>query len=230
MPIENHPTGKPAPVLPDKPLMRGWFHAAMTPVVLVAGLWLAWRAPSSELRTACLIYMACGLIMFGNSALYHRFYRRTYWSPGVKSTFRRLDHAFIFVFIAGTYTPLSVALLHGGSRIALLSVVWGLAVLGMLFRIFWLGAPRWLYTALYVVLGWAAVWWMPQLWHAGGPGVIIWLVVGGVIYTLGAVVYGLKRPDPWPDVFGFHEIFHLATVLAAIAHFVAILLALRAAG
>ena len=142
------------------------------------------------------------------------------------AVFRRVDHANIFVFIAGSYTPLAVGMLHGSSLRTLLGLVWACALAGVLFRVFWITAPRWLYVALYLSMGWAAVGWMGQFWHTGGPLVVGLIAAGGVVYSLGAVVYGLKRPNPWPATFGFHEIFHSCTILAAICHYLAIWLVL----
>jgi len=121
-----------------------------------------------------------------------------------------------------TYTPLALMMLTGRSRVLLLTVVWTAALLGLLFRLFWLSAPRWLYTALYLLMGWAAVGWLGQFYAAGGPTVLILIVSGGLLYTLGAVVYALKRPNPWPSWFGFHEIFHAFTIAAFICHYIAI--------
>ena len=135
-----------------------------------------------------------------------------------------MDHSNIYLFIAATYTPLALLLLTGTSRVLLLSLIWAEAILGVLFRILWLGAPRWLYTVLYIGMGWAAVAWIVPLWSAGGPLVIGLIVAGGLIYTGGAVVYSLKLPNPWPKWFWFHEIFHTATVLAAGCNYAAIAL------
>ncbi|MGL4831590.1 MAG: PAQR family membrane homeostasis protein TrhA [Propionibacteriaceae bacterium] len=205
-----------------KPRLRGWFHVVMSPVSLIAGLLLVALAPSQSLRLACVVYLLSAYIMFTNSGVYHR----GPWSPAVKQVFRRLDHSFIYVFIAGTYTPLCYALLSGASRWVLLILIWSCALAGMLFRIFWLSAPRYLYTVLYVVMGWAAVWWMLPMYRAGGIWPLVWIVIGGVIYTLGAVAYGMKKPNMWPSWFGFHEVFHLCTVLAAVAHYIGIWLAI----
>ncbi|MEA5154378.1 PAQR family membrane homeostasis protein TrhA [Raineyella sp.] len=209
---------------PVKPRVRGWIHTVMAPVMLLTGIGLLIWAPTVPLRAAVAVYTFSALELFGCSALYHRFY----WSPGATATLRRLDHSNIFVFIAGTYTPLGVAMLHGTDRIVLLCLVWGTAVLGVLFRVFWLGAPRWLYTVLYIAMGWVAVWWLPTFWRVGGPGVVVMLLAGGLVYTAGAVVYARKRPDPSPEWFGYHEIFHAATAVAAICHAVAIGLAIGA--
>lgn len=204
-----------------KPRLRGWLHTGMAPLVFVAGLALVVLGPTRPARLAAAVYLVCALLLFGTSATYHR----GRWTGRLEGVFRRWDHANIHLFIAGTYTPLATALLRGHSRVLLLALVWTAALVGILFRILWLGAPRLLYTALYLVMGWAAVGWMPQFWHNGGPGVVLWLVAGGIVYTLGAVVYALKRPDPSPRWFGFHEIFHACTIVAALCHYVAIVLA-----
>ncbi|MFC6358338.1 PAQR family membrane homeostasis protein TrhA [Luteococcus peritonei] len=205
-----------------KPLLRGWLHQFFAPVMLVAGILLVALAPTRGERLACAVYTLSALLLFTNSAFYHR----GSWSPRAHAVFRRVDHANIFVFIAGSYTPLAVALLHGRSLRLLLALIWGCALAGVLFRVFWIGAPRWLYVALYLAMGWAAVGWLGQFWSAAGPLVVGLIAAGGVIYSLGAVVYGLKRPNPWPATFGFHEIFHACTVLAALCHYLAIWLAL----
>lgn len=221
------PTTTPpaAPVdVPTKPRLRGWFHLVATPVFLIAGLALMVIAPTVELRIATAVYVLSAMVLFGTSAAYHR----GTWSPRTLAVFRRADHANIFGFIAGTYTPLAVAMLSGTSRVILLTVIWLVAAAGMTMRILWLGAPRWLYTVLYVLAGWTAVFWLPQFWVTGGPAVVILLVVGGLFYTAGAVAYALKRPNPVPGWFGFHEVFHLGTVLAAGCQFASIVIAVLA--
>ena len=204
-----------------KPRLRGWLHTVMAPLMTLAGLALVVLTPTVGGRLAAAVYLICSILLFGVSATYHR----GTWTDTVKAVFRRVDHANIFLFIAGTYTPLAYQLLTGTSRVTLLSLIWGAAALGVAFRVFWLSAPRLLYTALYVAMGWAAVGWMVPLWRAGGPAVVLLVVAGGLIYTAGAVVYARKRPNPSPQWFGFHEIFHACTVAAALCHFVAIALA-----
>ena len=201
-----------------KPRLRGWLHAGTFPVAVAAGIVLVALAGGPRARTACAIYAAAAALLFGVSALYHR----GDWSPRVDRLLRRLDHANIFVFIAATYTPLALLLLTGRSRVALLVVIWVAAVTGVLFRLLWLGAPRWLYTVLYVVIGWTALGWMDQFAAAAGRVVLAFIVAGGLAYSAGALVYGLRRPNPSPRWFGFHEIFHACTIAGFAAHYTAI--------
>ena len=165
--------------------------------------------------------MVCGLALFGVSAVYHL----GNWRPRPDKVLQQIDHSDIFVFIAGTYTPLAVSLLHGWSRALLLALIWGCAALGVSLGAAQLKAPRWVATALYIAMGWIAIGWMPALWMAGGASVVILVLVGGVLYTTGAVIYAKKKPNPAPAWFGFHEIFHAFTVGAAICHWAAIALA-----
>jgi hemolysin III len=202
-----------------KPHLRGWLHAGMTPLAAAGGIVLICLAPTAIGKIGGAIYLAASLLLFGTSAIYHR---GSPWSPRREAVLRRMDHANIYVFIAATYTPLALQLLTGTSRALLLGLVWGAALAGLLFRLFWLTAPRWLYTALYLMMGWAAVGWLGQFYAAGGAAVLVLVVVGGLLYTLGAVVYALKRPNPSPRWFGFHEIFHAFTIAAFISHYIAI--------
>lgn len=204
-----------------KPKLRGVLHMINTPIALIGGLLLLILADDPLVRVGCAIWTLTAVLLFGHSAVYHR----GRWSEKVEAVLRRVDHSNIAVFIAGTYTPLALALLEDTSRVVLLSVIWGCALAEVLFRTFWLRAPRWLYVALYIAMGWVALFWLPSFWLSGGPAVVILLFAGGVCYTLGAVVYARKRPNPSPKWFGFHEIFHAGTILGAICHWVAILLA-----
>ena len=204
-----------------KPKLRGWLHLGMTPVALVAAVVLVVLASTTEGKVAAAVFGGTAVLLFGTSAVYHR----GTWSPRVGGFLRRFDHSNIFLIIAGTYTPFALLLPSDQARRMLL-IVWGGAVLGVLFRVFWTGAPRWLYVPAYAMLGWVAVFYFgPLLEHAGGA-VMTWVVIGGALYSLGAVVYGTKRPDLSPRWFGFHEVFHALTVLAFAAHFVAASLAL----
>lgn len=193
-----------------KPRLRGWIHFVAAPLSLAASIVLLVLAPTPATKVASAVYLAASFILFAVSALYHLFY----WSPRAKVLLRRLDHSNIFLLIAGTYTPITVALLTGSQRVILLSIVWSGAVLGILINLFWPAAPRWLSTLIYVILGWTALWYLPTFWRVGSPAIVWLLIAGGVLYTVGAVVYAGRRPDPWPSWFGFHEIFHSFTVLA----------------
>ena len=204
-----------------KPSWRGLIHAGTLPIAMVMGTILimlsidrGWLA-----ITASSIYVASSIALFGVSATYHRFG----WGPKAKSVLRRLDHANIFFLIAGTYTPIALLALPWSKGMLLLGLVWAGALLGIIFRVVWVGAPRWMYVPLYVALGWAAVMYLPELLDAS-VAMVVMVLVGGVLYSLGALVYGLKKPNPLPDHFGFHEIFHTLTVLAFICHWVAVLL------
>lgn len=202
-----------------KPRWRGWIHAATFPVAIAAGIVLISLAHGPVAKWAAAVYMLSSMLLFGISAVYHRFN----WRPSVKQVFRRIDHANIFLLIAGTYTPIALTALSPDKGIILLIAVWAGALLGIGFRVFWIGAPRWIYVPLYILLGWAAVVFVVDIAHANVATLVL-IIVGGVLYTLGAVVYGLKRPNPVPGVFGFHEIFHALTVLAFLCHWTAVLL------
>jgi hemolysin III len=211
---------------PLKPKLRGWLHAGTFPFATAAGIVLICLAPSASARWAAAVYTLGSMLLFGISALYHRFY----WGPTGEAILRRLDHSNIFLLIAGTYTPLGMVLLRGHDRILLLSMVWGGATLGILFRIFWVHAPRWLYTPIYLALGWVAIFWMNDFYHLGGAAVVTLLAIGGGLYSIGAVIYATKRPNPSPLWFGFHEIFHACTVAAFICHYIAVSIATYRAG
>lgn len=202
-----------------RPTWRGWIHAATFPVAIVAGIVLIAVAQGGAAKWAAAVFMVTSMLLFGNSALYHRFD----WSPKVKITLKRIDHANIFLLIAGTYTPLAVLALPPQKGALLLSLVWGGTVVGILFRVFWINAPRWLYVALYLLMGWAAVMFMVDLFTANATMMVL-VIIGGLLYTGGAIVYALKKPNPWPGHFGFHEIFHVCTVLAFLCHWAACLL------
>ncbi|MDT0321622.1 PAQR family membrane homeostasis protein TrhA [Streptomyces millisiae] len=203
---------------PVKPHLRGWLHAGMFPAVLIAGILLTAFAGSPRARVACAIYAITACALFGISALYHR----GTWGPRAEAVLRRLDHANIFLIIAGTYTPFTILLLEGARGQALLWIVWVGALAGIAFRVFWTNAPRWLYTPCYIALGWAAVFFLPDFLRTGGIAVLALVVVGGVLYSAGGVVYGLKRPNPSPRWFGFHEVFHSFTLVAFVVHYVGI--------
>ena len=202
-----------------RPTWRGWIHAGTFPVAIVAGIVLIVVAEGAAAKWAAAVFMATSLLLFGNSALYHRFD----WGPTTKAVLKRIDHANILLLIAGTYTPIAVLALPPGKGTLLLVLVWSGALAGILFRVFWIHAPRWLYVALYLLLGWAAVMYIVDLMNAN-LAMMILVIVGGLLYTGGAIVYAMKKPNPWPGHFGFHEIFHVCTVLAILCHWTACLL------
>ncbi len=204
-----------------KPRLRGWLHAAVAPMTLAAGVILVALSPTATSRVGSAVFASSALLLFTVSALYHR----GHWSPRMWAALRRFDHANIFVLIAGSYTPFTLLFLHGTDRLVLLSIVWAGAVLGVLFRVFWLGAPTWLYLPIYLGLGWAAVFFFEDFADTARTAVLVLLAVGGLLYTLGAVVYGVKRPNPSPRWFGFHEVFHCLTVAAFAAHYVGLSIA-----
>ena len=202
-----------------KPKLRGWIHAGTLPVAVALGVVLTVLAEGTALTWACAVFLTTSSLLFGISALYHRLD----WSPKAAALLRRLDHSNIFLLIAGTYTPMTVAALDAPASTILLVIVWTGALAGIAFRLFWLSAPRWLYVVLYILLGWTAVWFAGDLLEVD-PVAVGLVLAGGLAYTGGAVVYGLKRPDPSPGVFGFHEVFHTCTVIAFACHWAAMLL------
>ena len=202
-----------------KPTWRGWIHTGTFPLAIAAGIVLIVLADGPAAKWSSAVFMTTSLLLFGISALYHRFN----WSPKTKVMLKRFDHANIFLLIAGTYTPLAVLALPPSKGVLLLVLVWIGATLGIAFRVFWVHAPRWLYVALYILLGWAAMMYIVDLFQAN-VAMMILVVVGGLTYTAGAVIYALKKPNPIPGVFGFHEIFHTLTVVAFMCHWTAILL------
>jgi hemolysin III len=215
------------PVDLGKPRMRGWLHAYAFGVAVVCGIVLCSLAatrPGIAPLISCLIYSITVCALFGTSALYHR----RVWSERGYQLMRRMDHSMIFVFIAGTYTPLCVLLLPDGLGTMLLWIVWSGAFAGVLLKVIWPHAPRWVGAPLYLALGWVAVAVLPDIGHNGGVTVLVLLAVGGVIYSVGAVFYALRKPNPWPAVFGHHEFFHACTLLAAICHHIAIYFAIYA--
>ncbi|MDG4778421.1 hemolysin III family protein [Micromonospora sp. WMMD961] len=215
------------PVDIGKPRMRGWLHTYAFFVAVACGIVLcsiAATRPGWAPLVSCLIYSltVCGL--FGTSALYHR----RVWSERGYQVMRRMDHSMIFVFIAGTYTPLCVMLLAPRPATVMLALVWAGALAGVALKLVWPHAPRWVSAPLYLALGWVAVAMLPEILHGGGVAALVLLIVGGAIYSVGAIFYALRRPNPWPTVFGHHEFFHACTLLAALCHHIAIYFALFA--
>ncbi len=206
----------------DKPLLRGWLHLGAAPIALIGGMALMVFAPTLAGRASSAIFTLTAVMLFGTSAVYHR----GNWTAKTKAVLRRLDHANIFLIIAGTYTPLTVVLLEGTTRTVVLSIVWIGAILGVLFRVLWIDAPRWMYVPLYVALGWVAIGYIKPFYEAGGAGVV-WLIgAGGVCYTVGAVFYGFKWPGKNARYFGYHEIFHALTVAGFVCHYIAAAIAI----
>ncbi len=201
-----------------KPKLRGWLHAATAPLALISFLVLLVLADSKLARTGAAIFMVSALLLFTVSAVYHT----VKWGEGVKQVLRRLDHSNIFVMIAGSYTPFSLLLLEPRQATIMLSMVWGGTLLGVAFKIFWLSAPRWVYVPLYLALGWAAVLYWSEFKVAAPTSVLVLMVAGGLLYTIGALVYAFKKPDPFPKWFGFHEIFHAFTIAAFIVHYIGV--------
>lgn len=200
-----------------KPRLRGWLHLVTAPAALVCGIVLIVLAPTAPAAAAAAAFGLSAVVLFTTSAIYHR----GHWTQRTELRLKRLDHANIFFLIAGTYTPFAVLALHDETRIAVLAAVWGTAIAGALFRVLWVGAPRLLYVPLYIGLGWTAGFIVPQLLNGVGPAAFTLLAVGGGCYTLGGLVYALKRPNPLPRWFGFHEVFHSLTVVGFICQYVA---------
>jgi hemolysin III len=205
--------------LDAKPTWRGWIHAGTFPLAIVLGAVLLVAADGSAATVSSAVFVASSLLLFGISALYHRFT----WSDRARMTLKRLDHANIFLLIAGSYTPITVLALPPGKSTMLLWLVWTGAALGIGFRVFWIGAPRWLYVPLYLLLGYASLVFIADFFAANATMMTL-ILIGGLFYTVGAVIYALKRPNPFPGKFGFHEIFHSLTLLAFLSHWAGIYL------
>jgi hemolysin III len=199
------------------PLLRGVSHAWAFWFALAGAVVLILLAPTATAVTAAAIYGAGLCALFAGSALYHRWR----WDPRWRPLLRRVDHSTIFIFIAASYTPVALLVLHGALSWVVLGIAWGGAAAGVFFSLAWIDAPRWLTAATYLALGWVAVIALPQLAGKLGAAPFALIAVGGALYSIGAVVYALRRPDPWPRVFGFHEVFHAFVIAAAVCHFVA---------
>lgn len=213
----------PALPLPEdlKPRMRGRLHQHAFLVSLASGatlITLAATTVSVKATLAMIVYSITVCGVFGVSSLYHV---RTWRSPTVRSYMNRLDHSMIYVFIAGSYTPFAALAMSDTAGAVVLTVVWGGAIVGTALKMFVWHAPRWLTAPIYIALGWVGVFVFADLLALAGPAVLVLVIVGGGWYTLGGLVYALKRPDPWPGTFGYHEVFHAFTLVAAICHYVA---------
>lgn len=209
-----------------KPRMRGWIHLASVIGFAASGTVLITLAATGGPPTtavAVALYVAGVLGLFGVSAVYHLI---TWRSQRVRTWMRRLDHSMIFLLIAGTYTPISLLALPVGTGRIVLGVVWTGALAGMLLKLAWPHAPRWVGVPLYIALGWVAVFVLGDLLHTAGVAGLVLLLAGGVLYTIGALCYATRWPDPWPRTFGYHEVFHTAVTAAAICHHITIWLLL----
>jgi hemolysin III len=203
---------------PVKPRLRGVSHQYAFFVSLAAGIALIWAASDGRARTAAAIYAIAVSGLLGTSALYHR----VTWRPRARRWMRRLDHSMIFVLIAGTYTPVALLALTGALSRIVLIIVWAGALGGVIFKLAWIDAPKWLFAVVYLALGWVSVTIFGEL-----PGAIGWLGVsglalGGLLYTAGAIIYASGKPNPVPGVFGYHEVFHALVIAAAALHYAVI--------
>ncbi len=201
-----------------KPRLRGHLHQWALATFLVAGIVLVAGARDGRARFAAAVYSVAVCLLYGTSALYHR----RNWQPRARAMMKRLDHSMILVLIAGTYTPFALLLLSGTASTVILVTVWGGALAGITLRMAWISAPRWAVIPPYLIVGWIAVFILPEMLHAGGVAVLVLVAGGGLLYSGGAVIYALRRPDPWPRTFGYHEVFHLLTIIAGIMMYVAI--------
>jgi hemolysin III len=207
---ETEPHDEPVVVQRTKPRLRGVFHEIGFYVVVVLAFPLVLTADPGRARLAAIVFASCLVLCFGSSALYHR----PTWTPKVRGWLARLDHAGIYLLIAGTYTPFGLLVMSKGWAIPVLSIVWSGALVAILLKLFWLQAPKWLSAALGLALGWISVVAFSQMLKVETGGLVL-VVVGGLFYSIGAVIYAIRRPDPVPHVFGYHELFHVFTLAAA---------------
>ncbi len=204
-----------------KPRLRGWIHVYAAVIALIAGAALvsvSWSLQSTRAGIATLIYTLTIVAMFAVSGVYHRV---NWESETARKWMKRLDHSMIFIFIAGSYTPFALLALPTADGMVLLAIVWAGAIAGALLKMFWPSAPRWVGVPLYLLLGWVAAWFVAPIMHGAGVAALVLLIVGGALYSIGGVLYGLKWPNPWPHTFGHHEFFHACTAVAAICHYIA---------
>ena len=205
--------------LPARPRLRGVFHVYAFFAAVAGGVTLVALAEGARARLACAIYAAALAAMFGASAIYHR---APWRSARARAWARRVDHSMIFVFIAGTYTPFALLAFTGPLPTVVLACVWGGAVLGIVLNVSWIDAPRWVSAPVYLLVGWVGAIAAPQIFTELDLAAAVLIAVGGVLYTLGALAYATHWPDPFPATFGFHEVFHVLVVAAAVTQFVAV--------
>lgn len=204
-----------------RPKLRGVLHLISAPLAFIAGLFVLVSAKTVEDRIGFVVYLFTAVNLFTVSATYHI----GRWSLPVKTTLRRIDHSNIFLIIAGTYTPLAIALLKWDSAKTLLVIIWIAAALGVVISLVWPHAPRWVSVPLYLAMGWVSVFYVPEMANNGGMVPVVLIAIGGILYSIGAVIYGLKKPNISEKWFGFHELFHSFTVAAFAVHFVAVTIA-----
>lgn len=205
-----------------KPRARGWIHLVSAIVAVAAGAVLisvSWPLQGLEAGLATVVYVGSVVGMFTVSATYHRL---TWTSATTRTRMKRLDHSMIFVLIAGTYTPFALLAMPHHTGMVVLAIVWGGAAAGVLLKMCWPGAPRWVGVPLYLLLGWVSAFYIAAILHGAGVAAVVLLAVGGVLYSVGGVLYALNWPNPWPETFGHHEFFHAGTAAAAICHYIAI--------
>jgi hemolysin III len=228
----NHTVGEVAGHIADgvkdtaqalvKPRARGWIHLVSAVIALFAGASLisvSWPLAGLAAGLSTFVYTGAVVGMFTVSAVYHRV---NWKSVKVRTWMKRLDHSMIFVLIAGTYTPFAVLAMPHDSGVLVLWMVWGGALAGVLLKMCWPTAPRWVGVPLYLVLGWVSAFYIAAILHNAGVAAMVLLAVGGTLYSIGGIMYALRWPDPWPSTFGYHEFFHACTAIAAICHYIAI--------
>jgi hemolysin III len=204
-----------------KPRLRGWIHVYAAVVAFIAGATLvsvSWALAGTRAGVSTFVYTVTIVAMFAVSGTYHRV---NWKSATARKWMKRADHSMIFIFIAGSYTPFAMLALPSRDGLVLLSIVWGGALAGVLLKMFWPSAPRWVGVPLYILLGWVAAWFVGPITHGAGVAALVLLIVGGALYSIGGVLYALKWPNPWPTTFGHHEFFHACTAVAAICHYIA---------
>ena len=200
-----------------RPLLRGALHGVGFVVACIVGALFVGAVDGRRL-VAAAVFAGSAAVMLGASTLYHRIT----WKPRARLWMRRVDHAGIYLLIAGTYTPVGLLRLHGSLQVVVLGVVWSGATAAILTKLCWVHAPKWLSATLGIALGWVGIVAMPQLVHTAGPAAVALLAAGGIAYTAGAIVYARRKPDPLPTIFGYHEIFHALTLVALSCQYVAI--------